>query len=179
MSTAPNDRPHYTVADYQQWPGDWELWEGAAIAMTPSPLGRHQAVSARLVRLLGNELDRQRCDATVVAELDWIVREDTVVRPDVMVVCGGPPERHLETAPGLVAEILSPATRNNDLMFKRQLYASEGVPHYLIVDPDANRLDCLTLLQSREYVSSAETGTETLRICDRCELRIDSRELFG
>ncbi len=179
MSTAPNHHPRYTVADYQQWPGDWELWEGAAIAMTPSPFGRHQAVAARLVRLLGNELENQRCDTTVIAELDWIVCDDTVVRPDVMVVCGGPPERHLETPPALVAEILSPATRNNDLVFKRQLYASEGVPYYLIVDPDANRLDRLTLRETGDYVCSAEAEIETLRLCDRCDVRIDGRKLFG
>ena len=27
--------------DYQQWEGAWELWNGVAISMTPSPFGRH------------------------------------------------------------------------------------------------------------------------------------------
>ena len=32
-------KPRYTVDDYESWAGDWELWQGTAIAMTPSPFG--------------------------------------------------------------------------------------------------------------------------------------------
>jgi Uma2 family endonuclease len=179
MSTAAKYRPHYTVSDYQQWPGDWELWDGYAIAMTPSPFGPHQAVLVALATKFRNEINKQACDATVVAELDWIVSEDTVVRPDVMVICGGPPERHLETAPALVAEILSPATRDNDLLYKRDLYAAEGVAHCLIVDPDAKSLKWLTLDSTGEFRPSAETNRPTGSICDDCEVSVEVESLFN
>lgn len=41
MSTAPRYQPHYTVEDYRQWEGRWELMGGVAIAMSQSPFGQH------------------------------------------------------------------------------------------------------------------------------------------
>jgi len=29
---------HYTYDDYALWQGDWELFEGIAVAMTPAPM---------------------------------------------------------------------------------------------------------------------------------------------
>ena len=66
MSTAPNYQPHYTIDDYQLWEGDWELWNGVAVAMTPSPLGRHGYLLAQLARGLGNAIDAAHCNASVV-----------------------------------------------------------------------------------------------------------------
>ncbi len=37
MSTAIQYAPRYTFEDYAQWEGDWELWEGIAIAIAMSP----------------------------------------------------------------------------------------------------------------------------------------------
>ncbi|QDV47180.1 hypothetical protein Enr13x_70890 [Stieleria neptunia] len=48
MSAAPKYIPQYTVSDYLGWDGDWELWSGIPIAMSPSPFGRHQAVASRV-----------------------------------------------------------------------------------------------------------------------------------
>ncbi|WP_302117794.1 hypothetical protein [Allorhodopirellula heiligendammensis] len=40
--------PRYTIADYQHLKGDWELWDGFAIVMSPSPFGGHQTIATRL-----------------------------------------------------------------------------------------------------------------------------------
>lgn len=69
-----------------------------------------------------SSIERQGCDCRAYAGLDWIVNEDTVVRPDVMVVCGPQPERHLEKPPELTVEVLSPSTKTRDQVAKRQLY---------------------------------------------------------
>ncbi|QEG43386.1 Uma2 family endonuclease [Roseimaritima ulvae] len=107
MSSVQKFAPRYTIEQYVQWQGDWELWEGVAIAMTPSPSGIHQGVVTRLSRILGNAIEAEQCDAEPFVELDWIISDDTVVRPDVLVVCGTPPDRHLEQTPTMVAEVLS------------------------------------------------------------------------
>ena len=133
--SAPKYQPHYTFADYCQWEGDWELWSGAAVAMTPSPFGTHQRILTRLARMFGNQLEVAGRDCEVVVELDWIVAEDTVVRPDLMIICEDFPDRHLLSAPSLIAEVLSDATRNKDLTNKKQLYRENGVQYYLIADP--------------------------------------------
>lgn len=144
MSTVSKYEPHYSVADYQQWPGDWELWQGTAIAMTPSPFGRHQLIGANLVRELGNALHEQGSAYRVLYEIDWIVSDDTVVRPEV-VVCDRIPDRHLTSAPIFVAEILSPSTQEKDRTVKRELYQFERVTYYLLLDPAENAETCALL----------------------------------
>ncbi len=70
---------------------------------------------------LGNAIDAAGCDPTVLVEIDWIVSQDAVVRFDITVVCGREPAGHVEQtrAPGV--ELLSDATRERDMVFKRVL----------------------------------------------------------
>lgn len=181
MSTAPRYQPHYTVADYSHWEGRWELWDGVAVAMPPSPRGAHAKLLARLVTALGNAIDAASCDATVLVEIDWIVSQDTVVRPDITVVCGPEPSGHVEQTPALVVEVLSDATRERDMVFKRGLYQDRGVPWYLIADPDARALKVLSLGPTgvyKESMSGPESGAVPLTLCDTCRVAIDPATLF-
>ncbi|TWT89557.1 Uma2 family endonuclease [Neorhodopirellula pilleata] len=170
--------PRYTIDDYQHWRGDWELWNGFAIAMSPSPFGRHQAVLSRLHFALGVAIEKSGCSAEAIVELDWIISDDTVVRPDVIIVCGDPPERHLQSPPGLAAEVLSESTKQNDLNFKRDLYESQGVSTYLILDPDLNRVTRLRLQADGGYESTDHHEQVTVQVCDDCILSIDVAKLF-
>ncbi|QEG00283.1 hypothetical protein Mal15_43530 [Stieleria maiorica] len=136
MSTAPRYVPHYTIDDYRRWEGDWELIDGVPVSMSPSPLGPHERIVAELSRQMLNQLIENECDCRVYTNLDWIVSDDTVVRPDLMVVCGIQPDRHLERPPAVVVEVLSAATRQRDLTAKRAIYLERDVTRYLIVDPD-------------------------------------------
>jgi Uma2 family endonuclease len=64
------------------------------------------------------------------------------VSPDVFVVRGAPKhERRIykfweEAAPQVVLEVSSRKTKNEDLQWKRQLYAWLGVEEYFIFDPE-------------------------------------------
>ena len=145
MSTAPRYEPHYSVSDYLQWEGEWELWNGTAVAMSPSPLGPHERAAAKLVFQIESCLQAQGCTCATYAGLDWIVSDDTVVRPDVMVVCGSQPGRHLERPPALAIEILGDATADKDRTAKRRLYELTGVGHYLLVDPIVKTIEWLEL----------------------------------
>lgn len=179
MSPAIKYAPRYTCQDYVHWKGDWELWDGIAIAMSPSPFGQHQALLVALASEIRIAIKSNDCDATVLVELDWIVREDTVVRPDVIVVCGDAPNEHLRSAPALVAEVLSDSTRRNDLTFKRDLYASEGVETYLIVDPTRNAIDCLRLTESGSYESHETVDAVRLSVCRECEIEVKLSDIFA
>lgn len=64
MSTAERYVPRYSLADYQRWEGRWELIDGVAIAITPSPFGHHERIISRLSRMLGNQFDHCRCGLT-------------------------------------------------------------------------------------------------------------------
>lgn len=179
MSAAIKYAPHYTLADYRRWKGDWELWNGIAIAMTPSPFGKHQAILVALVSELRGALKVVGCDATALVELDWIISDDTVVRPDVIVVCGKAPEQHLEEAPPLIAEILSRSTRQNDLTYKRDLYAAQGVRTYLIVDPEAKTVEQLSLTSNGNYESVDASTRLEASLCDDCVIGVDMTSLFA
>lgn len=175
--TAEKLLPRYTATDYQNWQGDWELWDGFAIAMSPSPFGRHQTVVTRLAYAFSSAIEKQNCTAEAIAELDWVVNDRTVVRPDLIVVCGEVPQRHLHSAPGLVAEVLSESTRQNDLNFKRELYESEGVPTYLVIDPDSSEVTCHRHCGMR-YESTSHRDTVDVTVCDDCHVQIDVSRLF-
>jgi Uma2 family endonuclease len=181
MSTAPRYTPQYTVSDYRQWEGRWELLAGVAIAMSPSPTGRHAELLGRFVMALGNAIEAASCAATVLVEIDWIVASDTVVRPDVTVVCGPAPAGHVEKPPALVVEILSAATRDRDLAVKRAIYEEEGVPLYLIADPDERTVQVLTLDPEGRYggqTFDASAGDVSLALCDECRLTIEPARLL-
>ena len=108
MSSVPRYVPNYTVSDYQQWEGDWELWRGIPIAMTPSPFGPHQKAVAEYSHRLISSIRSAECEGCeVVVELDWMVDAHTVVRPDVAVVCSASLERFIEQPPALIIDIVA------------------------------------------------------------------------
>lgn len=181
MSTAARFRTQYTVADYAQWEGRWELWNGMAVAMSPSAGGRHAKVHGRIVAALANAIDAAGCNATVLVEIDWVVSRDTVVRPDVTAICGPEPAGHVERAPALVVEILSDATRDRDQIFKRDLYAAQGVRWYIVLDPDAGTILPLRLTEARDYASRPDQPERSYEIdlCDDCRIRLDAGRLFS
>ena len=168
--------PSYSVDDYSQWEGRWALWLGVPVALSPSPDKRHQQAAGELHSLLKSALRRQGCDdCQVYYELDWVVSADTVFRPDLVVVCGDGPSQFLESTPVLVAEVLSASTRQRDLLYKRESYAQLGVRYYVIVDPEAERLELL-VREGDGYVA-AEGGV--LHLHDGCQVEVDWAGVFG
>jgi len=139
---------HYTVKDYAQWEGDWELIQGRPQAMTLSPGVRHQRVNLRLASHLEEHLEEcPRCFA--LFQTDWELAEDTVMRPDIMVLCGEVGER-VTRRPELIAEVVSQASARRDERIKFQLYAEEGVPFYFLVYPEQEKVKAYDLREG-EY----------------------------
>ncbi len=179
MSSAHRYLPSYTVKDYQGWQGDWELWQGIPVSMTPSPFGRHQKVAVRLITELQKCVDATKCDAIVLSEIDWVVAEDTVVRPDVLLLCGDVPQRHVEDPPAVIAEVLSPATAQRDRTAKFDLYQDQGVKYYLMLDPDQNILSAVKLDDGGVYQPQDFSDEVVLKVCEDCELRFPAASLFS
>jgi Uma2 family endonuclease len=127
-----------TWSDYRSWPDDqrWELIGGVAVAMSPAPSTRHQIVSGNLFSRLNQILSGRPC-RPFSAPTDVKLSDLDVVQPDLLVVCD--PARimptHIEGAPDIVVEVLSPATSARDLSEKKALYERSGVREYLVVDP--------------------------------------------
>ncbi len=177
MSTALRYTPHYTVEDYQLWKGDWELWYGVAISMSPAPFGPHELVVSRMNFQFRSEIDRHGCHCEVYAGLDWIVSSDTVVRPDVMIVCGQQPPRHLERPPVLAVEVLSKSTASKDRIQTRELYQYQGVEHYLIADPDKQTLLVMKLTDNG-YEEIAKSDKYLIELSEGCPIELKTQLLF-
>ena len=177
MSTAPKYIPHYTVADYQQWEGDWELWQGIPVAMTPSPFGPHQNCSFRITRELWAAIESAKCQAVVIQDVDWIISQDTVVRPDILLLCGDVPEEHVTEPPALVVEILSPSTAQRDQNEKKRLYHDNGVDYYLIVDPNDFSVEAYERNEQGQFQQIEPATTYEFILCDDCHIRLNMKSI--
>lgn len=137
---------HYTYADYLTWPDDvrYELIDGVVYLVAPAPTLDHQDVVGEVCRQLANALEGQPCRA-YVAPLDVRVPRadesddaiDTVVQPDVLVICdrAKTDRRGVRGGPDFVVEVLSPGTASHDHVRKRRVYERAGVREYWLVHP--------------------------------------------
>lgn len=168
--------PHYSVDDYRSWQGDWELWSGVPIAMSPSAKRVHQRVCGRLYNLFSSSLQSGGCsDCEVAFEVDWVVSDDTVYRPDLLITCHHPPSDYVTRTPLLVAEVLSDSTRQRDLVHKREAYQELGVKYYLLADPESNKLTVLVLGEN----GYEQVESPSLVLHDGCQFTADFSGLFG
>lgn len=147
----------YTLEDWKQWEGRWELINGDAYDMTPAPSTHHQEISSNLHAAIWNALGEAKKkagggDCKVFAAPTDVYLDSGVVQPDLLVVCdpGKITARGIEGPPDLVVEILSPSTAGKDWSHKRWAYAAAGVLEYLIVDPD-ERFGVLLKLEGGRY----------------------------
>jgi len=165
--------PHYTYEDYKHWEGRWELIQGIPFAMRPQPSFQHQRVSQRIAYELERALEGcTRCRA--VLPVDWKIAEDTVVQPDNMVVCGEVTNQsYLDKPPVLVFEVLSPSTEQKDRLLKAELYASQGVKYYVLVDPQVQQAEVLEL-ELGEYQKVAVLHGQKWRFdLEECQIEVD------
>ena len=136
----------YTYGDYKMWNDGlrWELIDGEAFCMSPGPRTAHQSLSSKLIIKLGNYFEGTGCQV-FDAPFDVMLPSgdepedeiDTVVQPDIMVLCDKSKlqDNGIKGAPDIVIEILSPSTTKRDLDDKLNLYERAGVKEYIIADP--------------------------------------------
>ncbi len=143
------EEPRYNYADYLEWPeGErWEIIEGVPYNMSPAPTYKHQFFVGEIYRQLANYLLGKPC-IPFIAPCDVILPEageneedaETVVQPDIMVICDRTKitKRGCVGAPDMVIEILSPSTAAKDQNVKKALYERVGVREFWLVSPDKN-----------------------------------------
>ena len=137
----------FTYADYKLWPDDqrWEIIEGVEYDMSPAPSDKHQKVFGELFLQFATFLRGKKCQLrsapydVILPEVgDAEEAEETVVQPDIVVICDRKKimQRGCVGAPDLVIEILSPRTAKKDMTTKLELYRRMGVREYWMVEPD-------------------------------------------
>ncbi len=147
MSLPLRDRERHTYRDYCAWSEDvrYEVVDGHAYLMAPAPSVDHATVAGEIFRQAGNALEGKRC-RVFAAPVDVLLPTpeqradddvDTVVQPDVFVVCDATKigAQRIRGAPDWVVEVLSPATAGHDQIVKRGVYERAGVREYWLVHP--------------------------------------------
>jgi len=178
MSVA-NFLPTYTYKDYAKWEGDWELIEGVPVSMAPAPMRIHQNIANQILYELNKAFEELDCnDCEISYEVDWKIREDTVLRPDIVFVCNDQNENYLTKAPKIIVEVSSPSTAKKDETVKFSIYEDEGVEYYILVYPDDLVAKAYKLKDAR-FVKVGDFTNEILNFKDiGCDLAIDFDRVF-
>jgi Uma2 family endonuclease len=177
---------YFTYADYLSWDGPerYELIDGEAYMMAP-PSRMHQEISGELFGAIWEFLKGKSCK---VYAAPFGVRlnpmedqsDDTVVEPDIVVVCDPSKldDRGCNGAPDLVIEILSPSSSRYDRIIKFQKYLEAGVREYWIAEPEEKSLS-VYVLKNGEYVASTYEDTDTVPVAVLPGCRIDLNAVFN
>ncbi len=167
----------YTVADYQAWEGDWELISGQPLDMTPSPGVLHQRIGSAVHAYLYSAL--QECPSCeVLFEIDVEFSQNTVVRPDLVVICYPAQGDRLTRTPELIVEIVSPERARRDEVIKFDLYRQEGVRHYILVYPEAQKAKVYNLT-GNEYMKVGDFYDEKYSfVLSKCRFDFDFARIW-
>ena len=168
MRVPPKEERLFTYADYKSWDlnvGErFEIIYGEAFAMAGAS-ERHQSILGELFSQFHNFLRGKPCkvypapfDVRLFYEEDE--SDDTVVQPDIMVICDEKKRGHegCRGAPELVIEILSPSNTAIEMERKFKLYREAKVKEYWVVDPEKKIVTAFRLIGK---IYAAETYDET------------------
>ena len=170
--------PYYTVKDWKNWGEDWELIDGIPYVLASSSI-EHQRVVARLV--FNQELEKcknSKCE--VLPDIDYYISEDTVVRPDVLVVCNEIEEK-LTVLPSKIFEVISLSSIKMDEHIKFELYQQERVKYHILIYPFKDRKHIKVYeLKGYSYKKVFETVKESFLFHLRnCDLKVDFSKILN
>jgi Uma2 family endonuclease len=157
-----NEDSHFTYADYLKWetPERYEIINGEAFMMA-SPTVEHQAILRKILVKLDAFLSGKPCevfssplDVRLFPEDDH--SDDTVVQPDILVVCDTSKlsKGSVDGPPDLVIEILSPSNTQKLMFLKFESCLNAGVREYWVLNPEQKKAQVHILHEGR-YISSA------------------------
>jgi len=180
------EREYYTYADYCEWNDGnrWELIDGEAYLMA-APGVNHQRLLGRIFRKFADYLDDKECEVFIAPfdiRLNPDKADDTVVQPDLVVICD--PEKLIDGkackgSPDLVIEILSPSTSKHDLTVKFNKYRQAGVKElwYVYPSPDI-QITKVYKWSNGEYLAYAYSSEDEITVGILPELTIDMKDIF-
>ena len=168
---------YYTYEDYKEWEGDWELIDGIAYAMAPSPVKNHQYILSIINFLFQQEL--WQCNkCKIFVEMDYKVNEETILRPDLSILCKeDKEERFISITPELIVEIISPKTARRDEKIKFEIYEKEKVKYYVLIYPDDKKAKIYINKNGFEKVGDFREDSFTFDL-NECKATINFKELF-
>jgi Uma2 family endonuclease len=160
---------------------------GGQFETLPSARPRHGRVARAIAGAIGGPFDDDDGRGGpggwwILTEVDVRLSPHDIVRPDV---AGWRKERltdldtlPIDVRPDWVCEVLSPGTRLRDTRDKRRLFASAGISHYWLLDPDDRTLLALVLEADRWIEQGLYAEGDLARIAPFEALELDVGRLF-
>jgi Uma2 family endonuclease len=185
LAPAKRHNETFTYREYAKWPEGTrcELIDGKTYMMS-SASQAHQDAFRGLYGQLYVFLKGKECrllSAPFGVRLNAAAKDDTVVQPDILVVCDKSKLKDGQScvgAPDFIAEILSPSTRGFDQVTKFNAYLEAGVREYWIVDPEIKSVSVF-LLKDGEYVMKPHGPTEDVPVSVLPDCTIRLPDVFG
>lgn len=177
----------YTYADYLTWrlKERIELIMGRIFRMSPAPSTEHQQIVSALHGNFYQYLKGKAC-RVFPSPFDVVLPStsgalDTVVQPDVAVVCdlSKLTEKCCRGAPDLIVEVVSKTSVKKDLHEKYALYERAGVKEYWLVLPAERSVIVFALDESGVYRPAKPlTSGDRIISCVLDGLELDIDEIF-
>lgn len=140
---------------------DYEIIGGEKF-MAPAPILGHSNIVVEIVTSIKNYLRIHLCGRVFADNTDVHLPDGNLLDPDLVVVTKEN-EKILNWkgaiygAPDMVVEVLSPSTRTRDLTIKKDIYESNGVKEYWIVDPYMRTVDVYILRNGKYELDGSYT----------------------
>lgn len=173
--------PHYTYEDYCQWEGRWELIEGIPFAMNTENTPKHQWVSMSIGSEFRVGIKKKNCkNCKVYNFIDFKIKEDVILQPDVLIVCQPIAKKFLDFPPILVVEILSPSTAIKDRNTKFYYYQEQKIKYYIIVDINKETIEIYLLTKKGEYQLEPvkQSNSYTFELESNCAAKINLSNIW-
>ncbi|WP_235794755.1 Uma2 family endonuclease [Virgibacillus salidurans] len=152
-----------------------------------SPSYKHQRVVGELYGAFYNGFKGKKCvPLTSPFDITFFKEEDNVcvVQPDIVVIRDKDnldEKGNYKGTPTLVVEVLSPSTRNKNMLKKLELYKQCGVNEYWIVDP-INEHILVYVLEDNDIVNNktySKSAQQAVRSEVFEELEADLQDVFA
>ncbi len=154
--------------------------EGFPIAMSPAPPPKHQWIAANFVTELTIAIRESDCkNCRVYIPIDFKISDDTVLQPDISIVCGDVTKKFLDFPPVLVVEILSPSTALRDRHTKFKIYEQQRVSYFLLVNTDNESIEIYSLINGSYVIVPYDPHSPfTFQFEDGCSIEVMLHEIW-
>jgi len=156
---------------------DGELFPLAAVSV------RHSIISANIVRMLGNRLEKTPC-RVANSPLRVRVSPTKYVIPDMMVICGKPvlTDEYQDTVtnPKVIGEVLSPSTADYDYGEKFILFRKlESFEEYLLVAQDRARVEVFHKKADKHWAITTYEGLDAVVNIESLTMSLPMTEIYS
>jgi Uma2 family endonuclease len=182
------ERGRLSYTAYSQTPDDGKRYEflGGEVYVSPTPSFPHQHTSGELNAQLRSYLKGPaQAGHVYAAPLAVILSDDPpadaeICVPDLVILrdMSSASKRGVEGPPFVAVEIISPSRPWLDRKVKFERYAANGIPHYWIVDPIGEVLECFRLVDGHYVVDAMGTANARLAVPAFPGLVIDLGQLW-